>query len=227
MADRNDAPTPETPRWQRRPTERRREILDAAALVFGEHGFESATLALVAERAGVSSGTVQHYFGTKTALFQEVITDRFFSSAAEDEALLINHRGSYSQLLRALLTRTWTRLRRPGTADLMLAGMASAGNCPEAGRVVSGEVAGRFPRVLQGVIQAGVEGGEFHPVNAEQLARVLGAAMKGLVVGHRRMAQFCPGAPAPEPDGAMEELLQLVERGLVKAEGTDKERQVS
>ena len=227
MADRTDAATPEPPRWQRRPTERRREILDAAALVFGEHGFESATIALVAERAGVSSGTVQHYFGTKTGLFQEVITDRFFSSAAEDEALLINHRGTYAALLRALLERTWTRLRRPGTADLMLAGMASAGNCPEAGRVVSGEVAGRFPRVLQGVIQAGVESGEFHPVNAEQLARVLGAAMKGLVVGHRRMAQFCPGAPPPEPDGAMEELLQLVERGLVKAERTDTERQAS
>src|ERR1043166_2558116 len=225
MADRTDPATSETPRWQRRPTERRREILDAAALVFGEHGFESATLALVADRAGVSPGTVQHYFGTKTGLFQEVITDRFFSSAAEDEALLINHRGSYAALLRALLERTWTRLRRPGTAELMLAGMASAGNCPEAGRVVSGEVAGRFPRVLQGVIQAGVESGEFHPVNAEHLARVLGAAMKGLVVGHRRMAQFCPGAPAPE--GAMEELLQLVERGLVRAERTDKERQAS
>ena len=227
MADRTEAATPEPPRWQRRPTARRREILDAAAQVFGEHGFESATIALVADRAGVSPGTVQHYFGTKPALFREVISDRFFSGAVEDEALLIAHRGSYAELLRALLERTWARLRRPGTADLMLAGMASAGNCPEAGLVVSREVSGRCPRVLQGVIQAGVESGEFHPVNAEQLARVLGAAMKGLVVGHRRMAQFCPGAPAPEPEGAMEELLQLVERGLVRAERTDKERQAS
>src|SRR5260370_20899563 len=127
MDGRMESPPPESPRWQRRPAERRREILDAAALVFGERGFESATLAQVAERAGVSPGTIQHYFGTKTALFQEVIADRFFSGAAEDEALLINHRGSYAELLRALLERTWARLRRPGTADLMLAGMASAG----------------------------------------------------------------------------------------------------
>ncbi|HEV8150863.1 MAG TPA: helix-turn-helix domain-containing protein, partial [Gemmatimonadales bacterium] len=69
------------PRWQRRPAERPREILDAAALVFGERGFESATLAQVAERAGVSPGTIQHYFGTKSALFHEVIADRFFSGA--------------------------------------------------------------------------------------------------------------------------------------------------
>ena len=225
MATRTDAPSPDSPRWQRRPTERRREILDAAALVFGERGFDSATLAQVAERAGVSAGTVQHYFGTKTSLFQEVVSDRFFSGAAEDEALLIHHRGSYAELLRALLERTWARLRRPGTADLMLAGMASAGNCPEAGLVVSREVSGRCPRVIQGVIEAGVQSGEFHPVNAEMMARVLGAAMKGLVVGHRRMAQYCQGAP--EPDGAMNELLQLVERGLVKAERTDKERQAT
>src|ERR1051325_4729091 len=225
MATRIDGPTPDSPRWQRRPTERRREILDAAALVFGERGFESATLALVAERAGVSAGTVQHYFGTKTSLFQEVIADRFFSSAAEDEALLINHRGSYAELLRALLTRTWARLRRPGTADLMLAGMASAGNCPEAGLVVSRGLSGRCPRGIPGGVEAGVQSGEFHAVNAELMARVLGAAMKGLVVGHRRMAQH--GHIAADPDAAMQELLALVERGLVTAERTDKERQAS
>jgi AcrR family transcriptional regulator len=225
MASRIESQTPEPPRWQRRPAERRREILDAAALVFGERGFESATLALVAERAGVSPGTVQHYFGTKPALFQEVIADRFFSGAAEDEALLINHRGSYAELLRALLTRTWARLRRPGTADLMLAGMASAGNCPEAGLVVSREVSGRCPRVLRGVIEAGVQSGEFHAVNPELMARVLGAAMKGLVVGHRRMAQH--GHGGADPDAAMQELLALVERGLVTTERTEKERQGS
>jgi hypothetical protein len=107
----------------------------------------------------------------------------------------------------------------------MLAGMASAGNCPEAGLVVSREVSGRCPRVIQGVIEAGVQSGEFHAVNAELMARVLGAAMKGLVVGHRRMAQH--GHGAADPDAAMQELLALVERGLVTADRTDKERQAS
>src|SRR6185436_17696023 len=151
------------PRWQRRPTERKREILDAAALVFGERGYEAATLAHVAERAGISPGTVQHYFGSKSALFHEVIADRFFSGAAEDEALLIAHRGSYADLLRVLLERLWTRLSRPGNAELLLVGMASTGRCPEAGQVVSGEMGGRCPRVLQGVLEAGVRSGEFRP----------------------------------------------------------------
>jgi AcrR family transcriptional regulator len=223
MDDRTEAT--EAPRWQRRPTERRREILDAAALVFGERGFESATLAHVAERAGVSPGTVQHYFGTKATLFHEVISDRFFSGAAEDEALLIAHRGSYADLLRVLLTRIWTRLSRPGTAELLLVGMAAVASCPEAGQVVSGEMGGRCPRVLQGVIQAGVESGEFRPVDARTLARVLGATMIGMVVGRRRFAPFCQDAP--DPDAALQELLQLVEQGLALGASRTKEMQGS
>ena len=217
--------SPEAPRWQRRPTERRREILDAAALVFGERGFESATLAHVAERAGVSAGTVQHYFGTKSTLFHEVIADRFFSGAAEDEALLIAHRGSYAELLRVLLERIWTRLSRPGTAELLLVGMASTGSCPEAGRVVSGELGGRCPRVLQGVIHAGVQSGEFRTVDAETLARVLGAAIIGLVVGRRRFAPYLQGGP--EPGAVLQELLQLVEQGLALDASKIKEMQGS
>ena len=222
MDDRVEA---EAPRWQRRPTERPREILDAAALVFGEKGYEAATLADVGERAGVSPGTVQHYFGTKASLFHEVISDRFFSGAAEDEALLINHRGSYRELLRVLLERIHSRLSRPGNAELLLVGMASSGSCPEAGRVVSGEVGGRCPRVLQGVIHAGVQAGEFRPVNAEMLARVLGAAIIGLVVGRRRFGPFLQGGPSP--DGVLDELLQLVEHGLAFDPTRTKETQES
>jgi AcrR family transcriptional regulator len=211
MDDRTEAPDP--PRWQRRPTERRREILDAAALVFGERGFESATLAHVAERAGVSAGTVQHYFGTKASLFQEVVSDRFFSGAAEDEALLINHRGSYSELLRQLIERMWARLNRPGNADLLLVGMASAPRCPEAGEVVSGEMGTRCPRVLQGVLEAGIRAGEFRSVNAEHLGRAIGASVIGMLVGRQRLLRLCQG-PLPEPGAVLREFLELLERGL-------------
>ena len=201
------------PRWQRRPAERRREILDAAALVFGERGYESATLANVAERAGVSPGTVQHYFGTKAALFNEVLSDRFFAGAAEDEALLIAHRGTYAELLGQLIERMFARLNRPGSADLLLVGMASATNRPEAGLVVSGEVATRCPRVLQGVLEAGIREGEFRPVNADNLARAIGASVIGMVVGRQRLLRFCQGK-LPEPGAVLEEFLGLVIRGL-------------
>jgi len=47
----------------------RGEILAAARHVFGEQGFENATVRKVAARAGVDPALVHHYFGSKQALF--------------------------------------------------------------------------------------------------------------------------------------------------------------
>ncbi|MGH7560285.1 MAG: TetR/AcrR family transcriptional regulator [Gemmatimonadales bacterium] len=202
----------EPPRWQRRPTERRREILDAAALVFGEHGFDAATIADVATRAGVSPGTVIHYFGSKAALFEGVMADRLFPGMEEDEALLISHRGSYGELLRELLRRMWERLNRPGTAELILVGMAQSSSAPGAGQAVSGEMVSRCPRLLRGVIEAGVQSGEFRTVDPAKMAKVLAGSVLGLVVGCRR---FAPLTQTPmNPEEVFTELLELVGIGL-------------
>src|SRR5512138_2697454 len=75
------------PRWQRRPTERRRQILDAAIRVFSRSGFDGATLADVAKQAGVSVGTVAHYFGSKADLFEEALQDHFLEAVTGAEAL--------------------------------------------------------------------------------------------------------------------------------------------
>ena len=44
-------------------------VLEAAAQVLDEYGFDGATTARIAERAGVSVGSIYQYFGTKNALF--------------------------------------------------------------------------------------------------------------------------------------------------------------
>jgi AcrR family transcriptional regulator len=56
------------PRWQRRPEARPEEILDAAFDVFGEQGFARTRLEDVAQRAGVSKGTLYLYFDSKETL---------------------------------------------------------------------------------------------------------------------------------------------------------------
>lgn len=51
----------------------RARIIAAAIEEFGEHGYEAATIRLIAARAGVDSALVHHYFGTKADLFAEAI----------------------------------------------------------------------------------------------------------------------------------------------------------
>lgn len=55
---------------QLRSQRRVRRILDAAAELFSEVGFEAATTNAIAERADISIGSLYQYFPNKAALFQ-------------------------------------------------------------------------------------------------------------------------------------------------------------
>lgn len=51
----------------------RTAILDAARGLFGERGYDRATIRAIAERAGVDPALVHHYFGTKEELLVSVL----------------------------------------------------------------------------------------------------------------------------------------------------------
>lgn len=71
--------------------QRREEILTAAATVFGRRGYIGATTDQVARAAGISQPYVVRLFGTKEALFLEVV-------AAAKHALLDSFRGALTGL---------------------------------------------------------------------------------------------------------------------------------
>ncbi len=52
-----------------------KRILRAAAAVFSEAGFDAATTAAIAERAGLPKANVHYYFRTKDLLYQKVLAD--------------------------------------------------------------------------------------------------------------------------------------------------------
>ena len=52
---------------------RRRQLVDAAIATIHEGGFAQATVARIAERAGVSSGIIHHYFADKDELLFETM----------------------------------------------------------------------------------------------------------------------------------------------------------
>ena len=53
--------------------EKAAHIIDAAFAVFGERGYESTRVSHIAQRAGVSSGTIYTYFKDKKDLFQATV----------------------------------------------------------------------------------------------------------------------------------------------------------
>lgn len=66
------SPTQSRARTIKPPEQRRQEILDAAARLFHEKGFEETTVQDVARAAGVASGTVYLYFSSKEKILTEL-----------------------------------------------------------------------------------------------------------------------------------------------------------
>jgi AcrR family transcriptional regulator len=55
---------------------RRQTILEAAAAVFAQHGLDSATIEMVAQKAEVAVGTIYLYFHSRDDLFLQLTADR-------------------------------------------------------------------------------------------------------------------------------------------------------
>ena len=62
--------------------QRESDILQAATRLFAEEGFHSASTRKIAAAAGVSEGTLFHYFSTKNLLLQAIL-DNFYAELIE------------------------------------------------------------------------------------------------------------------------------------------------
>ncbi len=75
-----------------------REILSAAREVFGEKGFEKATILEIAQRLGTSEATVFTYFESKRKLCMEVLRGWYYKMSAELEREVALVEGFRAQL---------------------------------------------------------------------------------------------------------------------------------
>ncbi len=72
----SDKPTEQQGKLLRKDRERlakRREIIDAARVVFSRHGYDNSTLDEIAVQAEFAKGTLYNYFDSKEALLVEII----------------------------------------------------------------------------------------------------------------------------------------------------------
>jgi AcrR family transcriptional regulator len=207
---------PDFPRWQRRPADRPREILDAAVAAFVAEGYEGATIADVARRAGVSPGLVVHYFGSKAGLFEAVIDDRFVGFVAGEEALLAAHRGSARDLLEQLVRRLWDHLWAAGTVELVLLVKAERAEFPEATGLLFQQLGERWRRLFETALEAGADAGEFRRLDP-QTARIIGPMVVGVVESSRCFKSF--ELRPSSADELWQALVGLLEHGVVRQSG--------
>jgi AcrR family transcriptional regulator len=150
---------------QRRKEARPQELLDAALSLFVEKGFASTRSEEVAARAGVSKGTLYLYFPSKEDLFKAVVRQTLAADIAEGARVIEAHTGTSAQLLVEVLTDWWGRIyESPGSGVFKLV-ITEMRNFPELAQFYAEEVVEPGCGLIAGMIERGIEQGEFRPVD--------------------------------------------------------------
>jgi AcrR family transcriptional regulator len=147
---------------RRRKAERPQEILEAAFVEFSRNGYASTALDQIAERAGVTKGTIYVYFENKEHLFISMVREITKAKFDIVHGMLETHEGSTADLLRAQFKYMYQHIleddRRREVVRMLI---AEAPRFPELADRYHEEILKPCLEMLRQAIQRGVDRGEF------------------------------------------------------------------
>jgi AcrR family transcriptional regulator len=158
--------------------ERRPQLLEAAARAIARCGFDAVRLVDVADEAGVSVGTIQHYFGSRERLLVESFIETNRSAVARAEAMVAATEGAPWARIEALVDHFLHLARWSLWFEIW-----SAANRNPALREALGAAYEAWRAPLAAAMQSGVADGSFRPdVDTHELAAAVVAFVDGLGV---------------------------------------------
>ena len=189
---------------------RRAQLLQPANIVFSRKGFHAANVSDVAAEAGVSQGTVYHYFDSKEDLFmavfeawetgnlnREVLAAMDVSTSASERLRYLAHAvGEYMTLTEEFFPASlefWSHIHRDAAIR-------------EGIRRIFAELRATVAQL----IQDGIDQGEFVSIDSDVAAALLIAAYDGL------MLQWMADPQSVNWQTASGTLIELVFHGLLK-----------
>ncbi|MEX0606748.1 MAG: TetR/AcrR family transcriptional regulator [Halofilum sp. (in: g-proteobacteria)] len=169
----------------------RDEILAAATDLFGESGYDGVSMSAIAQRAGISKANVFHHFGSKDALYLEVMraARAYFEPGTER---LIEQNQDFGEQLRELIGRDFARMREhPDLARLILREILESG--PSRGQALASEVFGEHFAELTGLFeQAQRQGGLARDIPPALIA-TLAIACNTMLFQSQHLLRHLPG----------------------------------
>jgi AcrR family transcriptional regulator len=178
------------PRWERRKESRPSELLDAALDLFIERGFNATRLDDVAQRAGVSKGTLYIYFTNKEELFKAVIRKGIVPYLQRAEQLLDQYRGSSRDLIKQIIKSWWDSIGATRLSGIPKLVVAESGNFPEIARFYLEEVIHRGHRICARALQRGIDSGEFRKMDVNYALRIVIAPVVLLLIWKHSLQPF-------------------------------------
>lgn len=161
----------------RRPDDRPAEILAAALDLFAEKGFSATRMEDVAARAGLSKAGVYLYFKDKMALLQALVGEMAGANVAVARGIAEAHEGPIGPLIATVLGFMARQLHETRFPDLLKVVISESRAHPDIGRLYLDSVIRQGLPIFEGLIQRGIEGGEFRAVDPALTVKAMIAPM--------------------------------------------------
>jgi TetR/AcrR family transcriptional regulator len=194
-----------------------RSILDAALTLFAEEGFDGASIAAIAERAGVSKANVFHHYPSKEALYFSVLQQATAVHADYAEELFRAPMSSAEKIKNLLIFEMENMLENPQRTRLLLRQVAEAGH--ERVHALARKVFQRNFTAVVRLFEQGQERGEFlRSVDCGAAAMLLCGATQCFFNCHEVLREFRDHNGLEKPDVYAERAASLILIGVVRTE---------
>jgi TetR/AcrR family transcriptional regulator len=201
---------------ERRKEARPGELLEAALDLFVEKGFAATRSEEVAARAGVSKGTLFLYFPSKEDLFKAVVRENIAGHVLNGASKVAAFTGPTADLLPHLMLEWWRRYGATKASGISKLIISEASNFPELARFYQDEVITPGHALIRGVLQRGIDRGEFRPLDLDYAVQAVLAPLIFLLMWKHSMAPCCDAARAIDPEKFITLHADLMVRGLLK-----------
>ena len=200
---------------ERRKDARPGELLEAALDLFVEKGFAGTRVEEVAQRAGVSKGTLFLYFASKEDLFKAVVREYVGSHLRAGLELLAVRQEPAADLLAYCLGQWWLRYGATKASGITKLMMSEAANFPELASFYRQEVVLPGRALIRGVLQRGVDSGEFVIDDLDNAVFVVMAPLMFLIMWQHAMGSCLPAAEQIDPARFLKSQIGILLRGVL------------
>jgi TetR/AcrR family transcriptional regulator len=203
-----------TDKRERRKEARPGELLAAALDLFVEKGFAATRAEEVAQRAGVSKGTLFLYFPSKEELFKAVVREHISGTIRDAFSEIDAYPGTNSELVHYLMDQWWERYGATKASGISKLMMSEAGNFPELSAFYQSEVIIPCHQLIEKVIQRGIACGEFRQVDVEYAVFSILAPIMFLIMWKHSLSGCCPAGEKVDPKRYLQSQADIVVHGL-------------
>ena len=199
---------------------RRRQIVDIGIHLIATQGYSQATLARIAQEAGISKGVISYHFEGKLELVQEILS-RLLREPAEFIKERVDACERATDKLRAYVTANFEFMKTHRHHYVALVDLWESRGSSEGDNRFGAEAYAPSRAYLARILDTGRDSGEFRRLPSATMASVIQASIDGL------MLQWVFDEQAVDLDASRDALLEMISRHVAHAarpEGTETPR---